>query len=78
MEDNTVNRPERNEELRRQPGRTGLTPTQDIDPNKYKTGRAFNYTCPKCGKLLPEVITMGGKVRGWCGVTHQYVEDKVA
>ena len=35
--------------------------------------RVKDFTCPACGKLLSEVVSINGKVRGWCGVKHEYV-----
>lgn len=45
--------------------------------SKVTIARIENFICPACKEVLEEVVTINGKVRGWCGNTHTYVEVKV-
>lgn len=40
-------------------------------------GRVQNFTCPGCQEVIPEVLTINGRVRGWCGKAHTYISKEV-
>jgi len=51
---------------------TQFSKVQDaVSPTKI--GKVKDFTCPACKEVLAEAVTINGKVRGWCGVKHQYV-----
>lgn len=67
----TVKSLERQEELRHPKGTEPARPPNVGGPAKREVVRDF--TCPACGQVLEEAVAINGKVRGWCGIKHEYV-----
>jgi len=40
-------------------------------------GRVQNFTCPGCQEVLPEALTINGRVQGWCGISHICISKEV-
>jgi len=68
----TVAASEKNSE-KRQGKSSGSFPNRPELPSKVEVGRVSNFTCPACQEVLPEAVTINGKVSGWCGNTHTYI-----
>ena len=47
-----------------------------LNPEVTKS-RIENFTCPACKETLKEVVSVNGRVRGWCGNTHTYVSKEM-
>lgn len=69
---NTVELTEKKEELSPIANNLKLKRLPDIG-GPVVMSRVKNFICPVCGEILKEAVTTNGKVKGWCGVKHQYV-----
>jgi len=59
--------------------RTSLLKSPNIPKldSQVTTKRVENFTCPACKEALKEAITVNGRVKGWCGNTHTYINQEV-
>jgi hypothetical protein len=39
--------------------------------------RIKNFICPACKEVIPEVVSVNGRVQGWCGNTHTYIREEM-
>lgn len=49
----------------------------DIPAEKQYEKRRKTVKCPVCGEVVENATIINGRLRGWCGVMSEFVNEEV-